>query len=138
MNFFNLTNNLPNTLLACMAVVSGGMILWPMLQQRGSRVTVFQATQLFNQGKTLFLDVREEAEFAAGHVREAKNVPLKQLGDKIGELNKFKAKTVVVMCAKGVQSSRAAAALKAAGFETVHVMDGGIAAWQSQNLPMVK
>ena len=127
-----------NILLFVLALVSGAMLLWPLLQKRGNKVSILQATQLFNQGKTLFLDVREEAEFAKGHVREARNVPLKQLNDKLGELAKFKAKTVVVMCATGVQSSKAAAQLAAADFETVHIMEGGVTAWQSQNLPMVK
>lgn len=127
-----------NILLFVMALVSGAMLLWPLLQKRGSKVSILQATQLFNQGKTLFLDVREEAEFAKGHVREAKNVPLQQLAEKLGELARFKAKTVVVICATGVQSSKAAAQLKAAGFETVHIMEGGVNAWQSQGLPVVK
>jgi len=127
-----------NILLFVMALISGAMLLWPLLQKRGSKVSILQATQLFNQGKTLFLDVREEDEFAKGHVREAKNVPLKQLADKVGDLAKFKAKTVVVMCATGVQSSKAAAQLKAAGFETVHIMEGGVTAWQTQGMPVVK
>ncbi|HEX8956128.1 MAG TPA: rhodanese-like domain-containing protein [Burkholderiaceae bacterium] len=121
-----------------MAAVSGFLLLLPLLQQRGSKVSIAQATQLFNQGKTLFLDVREEAEFAAGHVREARNIPLKQLADKLGELAKFKAKTVVVMCATGVRASKAAGQLKAAGFETVHILEGGVTAWQSQGMPLVK
>ena len=127
-----------NILLFVIALVSGGLLLWPLLQKRGDKVSILQATQLFNQGKTLFLDVREETEFAKGHVREAKNVPLKQLGDKLGELARFKARTVVVMCATGVQSSKAASQLKGAGFETVHIMEGGVAAWQSQGMPVVK
>ncbi len=127
-----------NILLFILALVSGALLLWPLLQRRGNKVSILQATQLFNQGKTLFLDVREEAEFAKGHVREARNIPLKQLSDKLGELAKFKAKNVVVICATGVQSSKAAGQLKAAGFESVHIMDGGVAAWQSQGLPVFK
>ncbi|MBV8634822.1 MAG: rhodanese-like domain-containing protein [Burkholderiaceae bacterium] len=127
-----------NILLFVLALVSGGMLLWPLLQKRGSKVSILQATQLFNQGKTLFLDVRDEAEFATGHVREARNIPLKQLTDKVGELAKFKAKTVIVMCATGVRASKAAAQLKAAGFETVHILEGGVTAWQSQGMPLVK
>ena len=127
-----------NILLFILALVSGALLLWPLLQRRGNKVSILQATQLFNQCKTLFLDVREEAEFAKGHVREARNIPLKQLSDKLGELAKFKAKNVVVICATGVQSSKAAGQLKAAGFESVHIMDGGVAAWQSQGLPVFK
>ena len=77
-----------NILLFVLALVSGALLLWPLLQRRGDKVSILQATQLFNQGKTLFLDVREEADFAKGHVREARNIPLKQLNDKLGELAK--------------------------------------------------
>jgi len=121
-----------------MALLSGGMLLWPVLQRRGDKVSILQATQLFNQGKALFLDVREEEEFAKGHVREARNIPVGKLTDRLGELTKFKNKQVVVMCATGVRSAKAAAQLKAAGFETVHIMEGGVAAWQSQGLPTIK
>ena len=127
-----------NILLFAMALLSGGMLLWPVLQRRGDKVSILQATQLFNQGKALFLDVREEEEFAKGHVREARNIPVGKLTDRLGELTKFKNKQVVVMCATGVRSAKAAAQLKAAGFETVHIMEGGVAAWQSQGLPTIK
>jgi rhodanese-related sulfurtransferase len=127
-----------NILLFAMALLSGGMLLWPVLQRRGEKVSILQATQLFNQGKALFLDVREEEEFAKGHVREARNIPLAKLGERIGELGKFKSKQVVVMCATGVRSAKAAAQLKAAGFETVNIMEGGVTAWQSQGLPTIK
>ncbi len=137
MNFFSI-NNYANVWLAALAAVSGIMLLVPILRGNSGKVSILEATQLFNQGKTLFLDIRDEAEFAKGHVREARNIPLKQLKDRIGELNKFKAKSVVVICAKGSQSDGAAAQLRTAGFENVQVMDGGVAAWQAQGMPVVK
>ena len=127
-----------NIFLFGMALISGGALLVPMLQRSGSKVTVLQATQLINQGKTLILDVRSGAEFALGHVRDARNIPVKELDKRIGELEKFKARPVVVVCSSGVQSSSATARLKAAGFNDVHSLDGGIAAWQTQGLPTVK
>ena len=57
-----------NIVLFAMALISAGMLLWPGLQRRGAKVSILQATQMLNQGKTLLLDVREEAEFAAGIV----------------------------------------------------------------------
>jgi rhodanese-related sulfurtransferase len=127
-----------NIMLFVLVLVSGGMLLWPGLQRRGAKVSILQATQLFNQGKTLLLDVRDETEFAAGHMRDAKNIPLKQLPARIVELEKFKAKTVIVVCNSGVQSSKATTQLKNAGFNDVHGMEGGLTAWQAQGLPTVK
>ena len=127
-----------NILLFVLILVSGGMLLWPGLQRRGTKVSLLQATQLFNQGKAILLDVREETDFAAGHIRDAKNIPLKQLPARIAELGKLKAKSVIVVCASGVQSSKATAQLKNAGFNDVHSLDGGLTAWQAQGLPTVK
>ncbi|HXA48362.1 MAG TPA: rhodanese-like domain-containing protein [Burkholderiaceae bacterium] len=127
-----------NILLFVLILISGGMLVWPGLQRRGAKVSILQATQMFNQGKTLMLDVRAEEEFAKGHLRDAKNIPIKQLASRVGEIDKFKAKAVVVLCASGVQSSKASSLLKNAGFNDVHILDGGMTAWQTQGLPTVK
>src|SRR3954466_11648278 len=103
---------LNNIWLFGVAFLSGGALLWPHLQRGGSKVSHLQATQLINQGKTLILDVREPDEFAAGHLREAKNIPLKDLQKRVAELEKFKSKAVVAVCRSGVQSARATAQLK--------------------------
>ena len=127
-----------NIFLIILALVSGGALVFPLLQRGGSKVSTLQATQMINQGKTLILDVREAADFAGGHVRDAKNIPLKELAGRLGEIDKFKSKNVVVVCPTGVQSSKATAKLKNAGFTEVHSLDGGLAAWRTQGLPTVK
>lgn len=127
-----------NILLFALALISGVMLLLPGLQRRGAKVSILQATQMFNQGKTLLLDVRDESEYANGHVRDAKNIPLQQLPTRIAELEKYKAKSVIVMCASGIRSAKALDQLKSAGFGDVFSLDGGLAAWQAQGLPTVK
>ncbi|HZW11752.1 MAG TPA: rhodanese-like domain-containing protein [Noviherbaspirillum sp.] len=133
MNFF-----IDNIWLIALVLVSGGALLWPSLQRRGEKVSVLQATQLINQGKGVILDVREPDAFAAGHLRDAKNIPLKDLPNRLGELEKFKSKAVIVVCQTGVQSAKAAAQLKKAGFNEAFSLNGGIAAWQAQGLPTTK
>ncbi|HJV53617.1 MAG TPA: rhodanese-like domain-containing protein [Noviherbaspirillum sp.] len=127
-----------NIWLIALALVSGGALAWPNLQRRGARVSPLQATQLINQGKAVILDIREPGEFAAGHLRDARNVPFKELGSRIGELDKFKAKTAIVVCQRGVTAAKAVSQLKKAGFNEAVTLDGGIAAWQAQSLPLVK
>lgn len=127
-----------NIWLVLVALVSGGALLWPNLQRRGSKVSLLQATQLINQGKAVIVDVREAAEFKAGHVRDARNIPLKELPTRMSELDKFKSRSVIVVCQAGVTSAKAAAQLKKAGFEQAVSLEGGIAAWQAQGLPLVK
>lgn len=127
-----------NIWLIAIALVSGGALLWPNLQRRGAKVSVLQATQLINQGKSVIIDVREPDAFAAGHLRDARNIPLKELPNRLGELDKFKSKSVIAVCQTGVQSAKAAAQLKKAGFNEALSLNGGIAAWQTQGLPIVK
>jgi rhodanese-related sulfurtransferase len=127
-----------NIWLIAIVLISGGALLWPNLQRRGAKVTALQATQLINQGKTAIVDVRDPAAFAAGHLRDAKNIPLKELPNRMSELEKFKAKTVLAVCQAGVQSAKAAAQLKKAGFNEVVSLNGGLTAWQAQGLPLAK
>ena len=127
-----------NILLIAVILLSGGMLLWPHLQTRGRKISLLQATQTINRGKTVILDVREPAEFAAAHVRDAINIPLKDLGNRLGELEKHKNKTVIVTCNTGAQSARAVAQLQKAGFAEAYSLEGGLTAWQAQSMPTVK
>jgi rhodanese-related sulfurtransferase len=119
-------------------LLSGGSLLWPALALRGKRATVLEVTQLINRGKSVIVDVREPAEFGTGHLPGAKNIPLAQLADKIGELDKMKSKNIVVVCESGARSASAARILSKAGFEDVVNLDGGLVAWRHQGLPLAK
>lgn len=126
-----------NIWLIGIALVSGGALLLPSLR-RGQSISILRATQLINQGKGAVLDIREPTEFSAGHLRDAKNIPLKELANRIGELDKFKSKAVIVVCQTGTRSAKAIAQLKKAGFAEAFSLDGGVAAWQAQGLPVAK
>lgn len=128
---------LDNIWLIGIALVSGGALLWPNLR-RGQSISILQATQLINQGKGVIVDVREPGEFAAGHLRDAKNIPLGELSNRMGELDKFKSKALIVVCQAGTRSARAVGQLKKAGFNEAFSLDGGVAAWQAQGLPIAK
>ena len=129
---------LENISLIGLALLSGGALLLPGLLRRGSKVSLLQATQIINQGKSLILDVREPDEFAAGHLQGAKNISQKVLSSKLDEIEKFKTKPVIVVCATGTRSASATARLKKAGFSEAVSLDGGMVAWQGQGLPTVK
>jgi rhodanese-related sulfurtransferase len=127
-----------NIFLIAVVLVSAGGLLWPALTQRGKRSTPQDVTMLINRGKTTILDVRDPKEFAEGHLPEAKNIPLADLDKRIGELDKFKSRSVIVVCKSGARASAAAAKLGKAGFADVVNLDGGIAAWQKAGLPLAK
>jgi hypothetical protein len=77
---------LKNIWLILLAVVSGGMLLWPMLRRGtiGVRdVTPAEAVIMINRERAIVLDVRENAEFAGGHITDARNIPLVQLPSRL-------------------------------------------------------
>lgn len=127
-----------NIWLVALLLVSGGALLFPTLQRRGKKVSVLQATQLINLGKVALVDVRDASEFAAGHVLDAKNIPLKDLDSRSAELDKWKSRVVVTLCQTGVRSATATGKLLKAGFTEVYSLDGGLDAWRAQGLPVVK
>ena len=95
------------------------------------------ASRLEAQGGFLFFLLRAE-DFAAGHLRDAKNIPLADLGNRIGELEKSKTRTIVVVCQSGARADKAAKVLGAAGFTDVFSLDGGQPAWVTAGLPITK
>ena len=128
-------------LLVATALVSGGMLLWPYVRRTtgGPWVSPAQATHLINREDAILLDVREPADFAAGHVLGAKNVPLARLAAPTPDLVKRKERPVIVYCdGRGERAGKAAAALKKAGFTRVTTLSGGIKAWQDAGLPLEK
>lgn len=133
-----LTNNI---LLVGLMVVSGGMLLWPLFSgaAAGARqIGTLEATRLINTGEALVLDIRESGEFAAGRIPKSKNFPFTDLAKRIGELDRFKAKPVVLTCASGTRSSGAARLLKGAGFTDLYLLKGGLNAWRDASLPVEK
>ncbi len=119
-------------------LVSGGYLLFSGLGRGGKRASPLEATMLINRGKSTIVDVRTPEEFAAGHLRDAKNIPLADLGTRIGELEKSKSRSVIVVCQTGARADKAVRQLDAAGFADVVRLDGGIAAWQTAGLPIAK
>ena len=129
-----------NWMLIAIAVVSGVMLIWSFVGGKLSGVDeadTLKATRLYNDD-ALVLDVREDKEYAAGHIPKAKHIPLGQLDKRIKELDKFKSKPILVTCRSGQRSARACGMLKKAGFETVYNQAGGIIAWERANLPVTK
>jgi rhodanese-related sulfurtransferase len=127
-----------NWMLVSLAVISGAMLTWSFIGSKLAGVEqadTLKATRLYNDD-ALILDVREDKEYAAGHIPKAKHIPLGQLPTRIQELDKFKNKPVLVTCRSGHRSARACGMLKKAGFETVYNQAGGIIAWERANLPV--
>ena len=128
-----------NILLIALVVVSGVALVLPMLMGSGANeVNPAAATLLINREDAQVIDVREAEEFAAGHLPEAKNVPLAKLADRISEIERFKDKPVIVCCASGMRSGKACGELRKLGFAKIHNLSGGIDAWVGAGYPVKK
>ncbi len=96
------------------------------------------ATKLKQSGEATVLDVRTPQEFASGHLAKARNIDWN--GDNFEKqiLPIAKAKPVFVYCLRGSRSASAAARMRSIGFKEVYELEGGIAKWQSANMPITK
>lgn len=130
---------LDNLLLVAIALVSGGLLVWPLLKKGGgsTSVSALQATQLINHRNAIVVDVRDEKDFVLGSLAGARNIPFANLGERSSELVRFKSRPVVIVCDAGQQSARAIATFKAQGFEEAFSLAGGVAAWRQASLPLV-
>jgi rhodanese-related sulfurtransferase len=126
-----------NFVLIAVAFASGAMLLWPMIQRRtsGPALDTLEATRLINDANAIVLDVREPAEFAAGHLPNARNIPLAELDKRVADLPQ--GKPVLVCCASGARSGRALSLLRQGGREAFNLA-GGVAAWRQAGLPVVR
>jgi len=78
----------------------------------------------------LILDVREEAEFAFGHIEGAKSIPLGELEARLSELDKES--EIYVICRTGARSDLAAQQLVANGFTKVFNVLPGMTSWTGE------
>ena len=130
-----------NILLIGLALGSGMMLLLPMLKKNADGVpnlSPADAVTLINRSNAIVLDVRDDSEFAGGHIAEALHIPLSSLNDRLAELKKYKNKPILVNCQRGMRSAKACTILHKAEFTQVHNLDGGLLAWVAAKLPVVK
>jgi rhodanese-related sulfurtransferase len=131
-------NNWP---LILVMLVSGGMLIWPLVQKRLGPVReigVMQATELINRQNAVMLDVRETKDYQGGRVLNALHIPLSELARRGSELGKYAGRPVIAYCDRGNQSRAAVSTLSKMGFADVHCLRGGVRAWSEAGLPLSK
>ncbi|MRD46270.1 rhodanese-like domain-containing protein [Caenimonas koreensis DSM 17982] len=130
---------LDNWQLIAVALASGGMLMWPVIQgATAGGISTAGAVQLINRERAIVVDVCEADEFAAGHVGGAKNVPVGELEKRLPEVVKNKTVPLILVCATGARANRALATARKLGYEQAQVLTGGLKAWREANLPVEK
>ncbi|MCX8017931.1 MAG: rhodanese-like domain-containing protein [Rhodocyclaceae bacterium] len=128
-----------NLIWVGLAAVSGGMLLWQMATgSGGSNISTNEATLLINRQDALIVDVRETAEWSGGHIPGARHIALGHLAKHLSEIEKYKDKPVIVVCASGNRSRAACRTLQKAGFQQVFNLAGGMHAWREAGLPLTR
>ena len=121
--------------------VSGGFLLWPELRKLAggsNELNTLQTIQLMNQKNAVVLDVREKQDYAGGHIPNAKHIPLHELQTRLKELERFKARPIIVSCRTGTRAQTACRLLSKHAFQQVYQLKGGVAAWKQASLPLEK
>jgi rhodanese-related sulfurtransferase len=97
-----------------------------------------EATQLINHEGGIVIDVREDKEFAEGHIINSLHIPMTSVQQRITEIEKYKQKPVIVSCRSGARSNTVCGWLRKHNFENVSNLKGGVMAWQNASLPLSK
>jgi len=123
--------------LVGLLVVLLGLLLVTELRRGGRSLSSGELTALLNGGQGMVLDVRAHKEFSSGHIVDALNIPYDKLASRMAELEKFRAKTLIVVDAMGQHAGSICRDLQKAGFSVVR-LGGGMGTWRGDNLPVVK
>jgi rhodanese-related sulfurtransferase len=105
--------------------------------QAFAALSSMQAVRLMNQG-ALVIDLRSKEAYDAGHIGEARNVPVAELAAQADALKKWRDKNVITYCDSGVNGASGARTLMKLGFTKVFNLHGGLSAWVKDNLPLAK
>jgi rhodanese-related sulfurtransferase len=101
-----------------------------------NRVTPQLATQLVNKENAVIIDIRDASAFNKGHIAQAVNIPASELASK--NLTAYLETPVILVCNTGTTVTTITDKLKQHGLTKLYFLQGGIAAWQAANLPLVK
>lgn len=138
MSFSHLSEFVANHyLLSTTFLVLVGLFFAMEARRGGRALSCREMTAQLNAEKAVLVDVRPHKEFATGYIAGSLNIPAENLEKRMVELEKFKDKTLIVVDASGLSSGAICAKLTKAGYQCSR-LEGGIASWRGDNLPVVK
>ena len=90
-----------------------------------------------NREEAVVVDLRDSKDYEQGHIVDAISMPYAKIAERMAELDKQKDKPLVLVCKMGQHSGTAGKQFKAAGFEQVFRLNGGMMEWSGQQLPLI-
>lgn len=121
-----------------LALAAGTFLIVDTIRNFGNKSSLspLEATLKINRDDAAIIDVREQGEYAQGHIPNARHIPLGELDRRMPELEKLKPAPIILCCATGARSRGAAAKLKKAGFDNAFSLTGGLMAWEKAGNPL--
>ena len=107
------------------------------VKQRIEEVDPQQASEELTGGVVALIDTRDAIEHREAHIDGAQLVPPAQVADRIEELVPDRSQRLLLYCASGNRSARAADQLRELGYDNVASVAGGIKAWEAAGLPVI-
>lgn len=106
--------------------------------KNGRPIPAYEVTRMLNKEEAVLLDVRDAADYKAGHISGALNLPHAKVAAE-GEqlLEPHRSKVIVVADKMGQHAGAAGRTLGQKGFD-VRRLAGGVSEWQNQGMPLVK
>jgi rhodanese-related sulfurtransferase len=123
-----------NIALFFLIIVSGLLLVIPNKSKK--IISAKESVVLINRQPIIMIDVRNANEFKTARIDNSLNIPLDQLAENIDKLKKNPNKTIVVYCQKGFRSAQAVKILYKLGINNAVSIEGGLDAWQKDNLPL--
>lgn len=117
------------------------LLIWNLFGDMLSGIKMMlpeEVTRVINHDDAKVVDLRPQNEFEKGHILDAINISVDQLGTQLDKLAKYKDKGLVFCCTNGSVSAREARKLMHEGYEKVYCLKGGLLSWQNANLPLTK
>lgn len=106
-----------------------GFIIWKILPARGvKQIRIEELHHLMEDEDVQLIDVRPQMKYQQSHIRDFKNIPLKEIKKQAAHLSKDK--PVVTVCQTGAQGNEACKRLKRRGFKQLANVQGGISTWE--------
>lgn len=105
-------------------------------KKRAKELTPQAAVNLINHDNAVIIDLRDSDSFRKGHIIDAIQATTDDFEQQ--KMDRYKTNTLLLVCARGLQSATLATKLREQGFSQPMVLAGGITAWQAADLPLVK
>jgi rhodanese-related sulfurtransferase len=105
-------------------------------KKRAKELSPAAVVELINHSDAVVIDLRDQETFRGGHIIDAICASADDFHQ--NKMDKYKTKPLVLVCARGLQSSALATKLRTQGFTQPMVLSGGLTAWQTASLPLIK